>query len=259
MKSIDIREGLSRLIHRLRPDLSIPDALPDLWWLYRSLVNETMPNSVDDAFLCLQDETLQMVKNQRDITDASKLPVVSLDERISLFQGDITTLAVDAIVNAANEELLGCFIPCHACIDNVIHTFAGTRLRKACEALMEAQGHDEPVGSAKLTKGYNLPCSYVLHTVGPRVRGMLTERECAQLAACYESCLQLAAAHHVDTIAFCCISTGVYRFPKPEAAKIAVQTVLRYLHAYPKSVQKVVFTVYEEIDYRLYHELLGGN
>ena len=170
-----------------------------------------------------------------------------------LWRGDITTLEVDAIVNAANSALLGCFSPNHGCIDNAIHTFAGVQLRLACHAIMQAQGHEEPTGTAKITPGFNLPARYVLHTVGPIVSGRLSDTHCDLLASCYESCLKLAAENSLKSVAFCCISTGVFGFPQKEAARIAVDTVTAFQKEHPIDV---VFNVFKEADLRLYQALL---
>ena len=163
---------------------------------------------------------------------------------------------MDAIVNAANSGLLGCFRPLHNCIDNCIHTMAGVELREKCLEIMERQGHEEVTGTAKITPGYNLPARYVLHTVGPIVSGSLTGREEELLASCYRSCLDLAAATNLTSIAFCCISTGVFMFPNKRAAEIAIKTVLDWLTK-TQSQMKVVFTVFKDVDREIYHSLLG--
>ncbi len=173
-----------------------------------------------------------------------------------LWQGDITTLPCDAIVNAANSEMLGCFGPCHGCIDNAIHTFAWVQLRLKCAEIRKKQGHREETGKAKITPGYNLPCKYILHTVGPIVRGSLTKRDCGLLASCYRSCLELAEQSGVKSIAFCCISTGEFRFPNDKAAEIAVKTVKDFKSRSHSKI-KVVFNVFKELDYGIYRELLG--
>lgn len=174
---------------------------------------------------------------------------------IYLWQGDIMRLSVDAIVNAANSELLGCFIPCHRCIDNAIHTFAGVRLREECARIMKRQNMPEPAGRAKITRVYNLPCRYVLHTVGSIIDETVTQKDCDLLAACYHSCLELATAHHLKSIAFCCISTGEFRFPNERAAGIAIQTVQGYLEKNDKGL-KVIFNVFKNSDYEIYERLL---
>lgn len=172
-----------------------------------------------------------------------------------MWRGDITTLAVDAIVNAANSGMTGCWAPLHYCIDNAIHTFAGMQLRLECDRIMKAQGHLEPTGQAKLTPGYNLPARYILHTVGPIVDGALTPQHEVELASCYESCLALAAENHLESVAFCCISTGVFCFPNHRAAEIAAQTVRDFL-AKDTSVKRVVFNVFKDLDLAIYEELL---
>ena len=170
------------------------------------------------------------------------------------YQSDITTLKCDAIVNAANSQMLGCFSPCHGCIDNIIHTMAGVQLRLACHELMQKQGHEEPTGQAKITPGFNLPARHVLHTVGPIVDGPLTREHEQLLASCYRSCLRLAAESGCESIAFCCISTGVFMFPNQRAAEIAVETVRNWLDE-TGSGMKVVFNVYKDLDLKIYTEL----
>lgn len=224
--------------------------------LLRSLVNVRPPKPVSSDFLQMQDAYLQEETRIKGITDAAALPPVPGNSSLSIWKGDITTLAVDGIVNAANSGMLGCFAPCHGCIDNVIHTYAGVQLRLACEALMQQQGHEEATGTAKITPAFNLPCRYVLHTVGPIVSGHLTPRHEQQLASCYRSCLALAAQHSLTSIAFCCISTGEFHFPQKRAAEIAVQTVVDYLQEHPAQM-KVIFNVYKESDHAIYNQLLG--
>ena len=162
---------------------------------------------------------------------------------------------MDAIVNAANSALLGCFVPCHGCIDNAIHSAAGLQLRDQCSRLMEQQGYPEPTGQAKLTAGYNLPARYVLHTVGPIIQGRVSRHDRELLASCYRSCLELAAEHDLQSIAFCCISTGEFHFPNQEAADIAVQTVKEFLQT-PTSIRKVIFNVFKDFDADIYRALL---
>ena len=170
-----------------------------------------------------------------------------------LWQGDITTLAVDAIVNAANSQMLGCFVPCHGCIDNAIHTYAGVQLRLECARLMARQ--EEPTGCAKITKAYNLPCRYVLHTVGPIISGAVTQADRELLASCYRSCLELAESNGLHSVAFCCISTGEFRFPNELAAEIAIQTVGEWQRQNPEKI-KVIFNVFKDSDYEIYKRLL---
>lgn len=224
--------------------------------LLRALFNVRMPRKADDAFLQVQDAYLQEELRERGITDAAALKPVAPD--LFLWKGDITTLRCDGIVNAANARLLGCFCPNHGCIDNAIHTFSGVQLRLACAEIMEAQGGEEPTGSAKITKAYNLPCKYVLHTVGPIVTGSLTGTDRKQLANCYRSCLTLADRNGLQSLAFCCISTGEFHFPNEKAAEIAVQTVKEY-KAQTKSRIRIIFNVFKEIDYAIYAKMLGAD
>ncbi|MBQ9196211.1 MAG: protein-ADP-ribose hydrolase [Clostridia bacterium] len=219
--------------------------------LLRSLMNVRPPIPADPKFLSVQDEYLREVTAQKGVVDADSLPGPT-----ALWQGDITTLRCDAIVNAANSQLLGCFSPCHGCIDNIIHTMSGVQLRLACHALMRAQGHEEPTGQAKITPGFNLPARYVLHTVGPIVDGPLTKTHEALLASCYRSCLELAEKNGCQSIAFCCISTGVFMFPNRRAAEIAVDTVRRYL-AETGSGMKIIFNVFKDLDLAIYRQLLA--
>ncbi len=220
---------------------------------FRALVNVRMPKPVSKEFLALQDEYLQTELKRKSITDAKDLS--PLQEDIYLWKGDITTLKCDGIVNAANSQLLGCFCPNHGCIDNAIHTFSGVQLRLECAELMKEQKHEEPAVRAKITNAYNLPCKYVLHTVGPIVYGELTKRHEKLLADCYRSCLTLADAHGLSSLAFCCISTGEFRFPNRRAAEIAVETVKEYKKSSQSKI-KVIFNVFKEADYEIYSELL---
>lgn len=222
--------------------------------LLRSLMNVRRPKPVPNDFLVLQDEYLQKELAQKGVVDISDLTPITAG--IYLWQGDITTLRCDAIVNAANSGLTGCYIPCHCCIDNCIHTYAGVQLRQECATIMEKQGHEEQTGTAKITGAYNLPCKYILHTVGPIISGPLTARDEELLASCYHSCLELAEHHGVKSIAFCCISTGEFHFPNDSAAKIAVQTVNHYKFK-NKSNIKVIFNVFKDADKRIYQHLLA--
>lgn len=223
--------------------------------LLRALCNVREPVPAPADFLAVQDAYLQEETRRKGVTDAARIP--EAEPGIRLWRGDITTLRCDAIVNAANSALLGCFVPCHGCIDNAIHTYAGVQLRLACAELMAAQGHPEPTGRAKITPAFNLPSRYVLHTVGPIVRNRPTARDEALLAACYRSCLALAAAHGARSVAFCCISTGEFHFPNARAAQIAVQTV-REARKTLQHEMDVIFNVYQERDLRIYEGLLAG-
>ena len=225
--------------------------------LLRSLMNVRPPRPLDRSFLQLQDMFLSAEREERGTVDADALPPAAQDRRLVLWQGDITRLKADAIVNAANSALLGCFVPCHGCIDNAIHSAAGLQLREACARLMEEQGYPEPAGRAKLTAGYNLPARYVLHTVGPIVRGRVTRQDQKDLASCYRSCLALAAEHNLHSVAFCCISTGEFHFPNQEAARIAVDTVASFLNQQSTSIRRVIFNVFKDLDAGIYRALLG--
>ena len=223
--------------------------------LLRALCNVREPVPAPADFLAVQDAYLQEETRRKGVTDASQIP--ETEPGIRLWRGDITTLRCDVIVNAANSALLGCFVPCHGCIDNAIHTYAGVQLRLACAKLMAAQGHPEPAGRAQITPAFNLPSRYVLHTVGPIVRNRPTARDEALLASCYRSCLALAAAHGARSVAFCCISTGEFHFPSARAAQIAVQTV-REARKTLQHEMDVIFNVYQERDLRIYEGLLAG-
>ncbi len=235
--------------------LSIPEDEEEQKRLLRGLMNVREPEPISDEFRRLQDDYLSEEVSMRGITDSTALEASPLDDRLVLWRGDITTLKIDAIVNAANSALRGCFIPNHSCIDNIIHSVSGIQLRLKCDELMNEQGYEEPTGSAKITPAYNLPCSYVLHTVCPIVSGRLTKMHCNELSDCYRSCLKLAADSGLKSIAFCCISTGVFHFPQNKAAKIAVQTVQDYIKEDDR-IERVVFNVFKE-DYSIYRRLLG--
>ena len=224
--------------------------------LLRGLMNLRAPQRTDAAFLQAQDDYLRSEAAAKGVTDIADLTPVQ--PGLYLWQGDITTLRCDAIVNAANSGMTGCYIPNHRCIDNAIHTYAGVELRLACAELMEKQGHPEPAGQAKLTPAFNLPCRYVLHTVGPIIQGRVTRRDRALLASCYRACLALAAENGLESAAFCCISTGEFHFPSQQAAEIAVETVKDFLQR-QTSVKKVIFNVFKDQDRDIYEKLLGTN
>ena len=234
-------------------DTEIPADHAEQKNLLRSLMNIRMAAPISEDFLRIQDEYLQETAKEKGITDIKDLEPV--EEGIYLWQGDITTLKCDAVVNAANAGMTGCYQPCHNCIDNQIHTYAGVQLRNTCAEIMEKQGYGEPTGRAKITPAYNLPCKYVLHTVGPIVQGPLTKEHEELLASCYNSCLELAGENDVGSIAFCCISTGVFMFPNKHAAEIAVKTVKNYRKK--NSGIEVIFNVWKDIDREIYRELLG--
>lgn len=234
--------------------VAVPAATADKRRLLRALMNVRPPAPVSAEFLAVQDEYLQERLRECGVTRLEELTPVQ--PGLYLWQGDITTLGCDAIVNAANSGMTGCYVPCHSCIDNAIHTYAGVQLRAACAELMRRQGHEEPTGSAKITPAFNLPCRYVLHTVGPIIDGYPDERDRALLASCYRSCLELAAAHGVRSVAFCCISTGEFRFPNALAAEIAIRTVKEWQAEHSNGVE-VIFNVFKDADLEIYRERLG--
>ena len=244
----------------------IPDDEKSQRDILRALMNIRGPYSISDDFLRIQDEYLQQVNQERGITDVEDLECVkeivgsspTMTRGLYLWQGDITTLKVDAIVNAANSALLGCFAPLHICIDNCIHTFAGIQLRLACNELMQKQGHEEGTGLCKITPAFNLPSRYVLHTVGPIIYTSVGAREKLLLENCYKNCLETASQNQLESVAFCCISTGVFRFPQDLAAQIAVETVEKWLSENPdSSVKKVVFNVFGNKDLEIYKKVFA--
>lgn len=237
-------------------ELKIPADEPAQKTLLRALFNVRMPRPASKEFLTVQDAYLQEEIRQKGTTDLSSLAPVQ--DGIYLWRGDITTLKCDAIVNAANSGMLGCFCPNHGCIDNAIHTFAGVQLRLACAELMKEQGHEEETGCAKITPAYNLPCRYVLHTVGPIISGWLSRKDKALLASCYRSCLELADKNALKSVAFCCISTGEFHFPNDKAAEIAVETVKEY-KAKSHSKIEVIFNVFKKLDEDIYRDLLRAD
>lgn len=249
-----IRELLAE--HPQYENMKIPEDEEQQKRLLRSLMNIRPPRPISAQFLKIQDAYLTEQVGKRGIVDVQTLMPSPFNPRLVLWKGDITTLKADAIVNAANSALRGCYIPCHSCVDNIIHSVSGIQLRLACDELMKKQGHDEPTGKAKITSAFNLPCRYVLHTVGPIVSGELTQSHCGQLADCYRSCLELAAENRLKSIAFCCISTGEFHFPQRKAAEIAVQTVNDFLQT-DRSIEKVIFNVFKQDDYDIYKRLLG--
>ena len=235
-------------------DMNIPAEPERQRQLLRGLMNIRAPRRIGADFQKMQDEYLQNETAAKGITDIADL--TPIQQGLYLWQGDITTLKCDAIVNAANSGMSGCYIPNHRCIDNAIHTFAGVELRLACEELMEQQGYPEPTGQAKITPAFNLPCRYVLHTVGPIIRGRVTKEDKELLASCYRSCLELAAENGLESVAFCCISTGEFHFPNEQAAQIAVETVKQFMNR-KISVKKVIFNVFKDLDKAIYEKLLG--
>ena len=256
MNQDDRRRFLIEELLRERPSCrrqEIPEEPDFQKMLLRGLMNVRQPGVVNRHFLEVQDTYLQEEVNRKGITRLSDLSPIQ--DSIYLWRGDITLLECGAIVNAANSGMTGCYQPCHNCIDNCIHTYAGLQLRLKCAEIMEQQGYEEPTGQAKITPAYNLPCNYVIHTVGPIVRGELTRQHCELLNSCYRSCLELADKNGVGSIAFCCISTGVFMFPNDKAAEIAVRTVREYKKKTGSRIE-VIFNVFKEQDERIYRELL---
>lgn len=233
--------------------ISVPNNELEKRRLLRSLMNVRPPLPISDSFLKIQDQYLKEETSSKGIIKIKELTPVR--EKIYLWQGDITTLSCDAIVNAANSAMLGCFVPCHGCIDNAIHSSAGVQLRLECDKIMKLQKSPEPTGRAKITKAYNLPCRYVIHTVGPIVSGNVTENDCRMLEMCYRSCMALAEEYNLKSIAFCCISTGEFHFPNKKAAEIAINTVLDYQNKNQNSPE-VIFNVFKDADYEIYRKLL---
>ena len=237
----------------------LPPTLEEKQHLLRSLMNIRPPWSASDQLLARQDQELQLQLADKGVVELQETELVEHTKRYSLrlWQGDITRLRADAIVNAANSQMLGCFVPMHRCIDNAIHSAAGIQLRLECATIVQG---DEPTGSARITKGYNLPSKFVIHTVGPIIPdGIPTPEQEQQLASCYTSCLALADQRGLENIVFNCISTGEYRFPNRRAAEIAVRTVRQFFVSGGSHhrLNTVVFDVFKQIDYEEYRFLLG--
>ena len=256
MNQSERRTILIQVLLKERPEyrgLWIPADADTQWQLLRGLLNIREPRRIGTDFLQIQDAYLQEETAAKGITDAADL--MPLQPGLYLWQGDITTLKCDAIVNAANSDMTGCYCPNHSCIDNAIHTYAGVQLRLACAEIIDRQGHPEPTGQAKITAAFDLPCRYVLHTVGPIINGRVTKADKELLSSCYRSCLELAAEKGLESVAFCCISTGEFHFPNQLAAEIAVQTVKEFLQT-PTSIKKVIFNVFKDMDKKIYERLL---
>lgn len=232
-------------------NLKIPSSYKEKRALLRGITNIRSPRPTSDDILRLEDELLQLELQEKELT--YEKAIETIEDCISIWQGDITTLKVDAIVNPGNSALLGCFIPNHSCLDNQIHTCAGIRLRLACNKIM--QGQEEKIGEAEITEAYNLPCKYVIHTVGPMITNKVEEKEKQELASCYKSCLDLAKENNIQTIAFPTISTGVFHFPKELASQIAVNTVRKYIKENPNTFDKIIFSVYTKEDKSYYDRL----
>lgn len=235
-------------------NISVPNSETEQKRLLRSLMNIRLPKPAKSEFLKVQGEYLQTETAAKGVTDIAEL--VPIEKDIYLWKGDITTIKCDAVVNAANSGMTGCYYPCHGCIDNAIHTYAGIELRLECAKIMEQQGFAEPTGKAKITKAYNLPCKYIIHTVGPVIKNRVSPKDEKMLASCYTSCLKAAEEKGIKSIAFCCISTGEFCFPNRRAAEIAIETVRNYKEQ-TKSGIEVIFNVFKSLDYEIYRELLG--
>ena len=247
-------EKLDYLIKTLNSEIEIPETEQEKKDLFRSLMNTWKVSELPSEFYKVQDEYLQEVLSVKGITKLEDLTEIA--KNIYLWQGDITTLEVDAIVNAANKALLGCLIPLHRCIDNAIHTQAGLQLRKECDEIMKEQGSFEKTGQAKITAGYNLPAKHVIHTVGPIIYRVVEDDDKELLASSYRNSLKLAVDNNLKSIAFCCLSTGEFRFPNDLAAEIAVAEVKKLFRENPTVDLKVVFNVFKDLDKKLYEELL---
>ncbi len=241
-------------------DLQTPADTEGKRRILRSLMNIRMPKKLDDSVLAVQDEYLRERISENGIVTLSEIPVIR--NGMSIWQGDITRLAVDAIVNAANSQMLGCFVPMHTCIDNCIHTFAGVQLRAECSRQMNqlrikyGKDYEQPTAVPMLTDAYNLPAKKVIHIVGPIVEERLTSALEKDLADCYRNTLDLCAENGLRSVAFCCISTGVFHFPNKRAAEIAVSTVDSWLLQHPGSMERVIFNVFKDEDKKYYEELI---
>ena len=252
-------------------DLKVADREQEKKAAVRSLMNIRMPRGIADEFLEVQDAYLQEEAKEKGIVALEDIPTVKeqfgsshpFADVLSVWQGDITALQVGAIVNAANSQMLGCFVPCHRCIDNAIHSAAGVQLRQECNHIMNqrrirfGKNYEEPTGTATLTSAYNLPCEYVIHTVGPIVYGRLTDALRSQLADCYRNVLQCCVDHGIESVAFCCISTGEFHFPNQKAAEIAVRTTEEFLTEHEGCcIRRVIFNVFKDQDKEIYEEIL---
>lgn len=235
----------------------------------RSLMNIRMPRELTDELVNLQDEYLQDERKAKGVVALADIPTIkeqfnsksSHADKVSLWQGDITRLEVGAIVNAANSQMSGCFVPCHRCIDNAIHSAAGMQLREECSNIMNrrrlkyGRKYEEPTGTATLTSGYNLPCDYVIHTVGPIVYDRLNDKLCQDLQNCYDNVLKCCLEHHIKSVAFCCISTGEFHFPNDRAAEIAWKSVTAFLEKYGDCMERIIFNVFKDSDRSIYEKI----
>lgn len=242
-------------------DLQTPKDTEGKRRILRSLMNVRMPRNMDKAVLSVQDEYLQERIRENGIVELADIPIIR--DRMSIWQGDITRLSVDAIVNAANSQMLGCFVPMHTCIDNCIHTYAGVQLRAECSRQMNqlriryGRDYEQPTAVPMLTDGYNLPAKKVIHIVGPIVQYKLTPALEKDLADCYRNTLDMCKENGLKSVAFCCISTGVFRFPNRRAAEIAVETVTSWMSEHPEEMERVIFNVFKEEDRAIYEDLIS--
>lgn len=277
MKQINHQEKrLDYLLKEFKEDsvqyrhLDVGESYEEKRMTLRSLMNVRMPGLMKEDVVKIQDEFLSQEAREKGIVTVSSIPTIAQQyasshpfaEQISIWQGDITRLQAGAIVNAANSQMLGCFAPCHRCIDNAIHSAAGIELREECSHYMSRRKmqygprYEEPTGQAVLTKGYNLPAESVIHTVGPIVWGGLTESLRQDLGNCYENVLKCCVENGIRSVAFCCISTGEFHFPNDEAAKIAVETVTGFLKKHSPDFDRIIFNVFKDADRKLYEEAL---
>ncbi len=264
MNQLERRLYLTRSLLEENPtyrSIDVPEDPDAQRRLLRSLFNVRMPGLKDPGFMKAQDEYLSQVATEKGIVRLCDIPVIR--DRMSIWQGDITRLETDAIVNAANSQMLGCFVPMHSCIDNCIHTYAGIQLREECRRKMDAlrqrygEDYEQPTAVPMLTDAYNLPARKVIHVVGPIVSGRLTAAHENDLALCYRNTLDMCLENNLKSVAFCCISTGVFSFPNRRAAEIAVSTSEAWLKEHDGAMDRVVFNVFKDEDRRLYEELLS--
>ena len=236
----------------------IPQDLENKKRLYRSLCNIREPKQISEEYIKIENESLKEENKRKEIIDSKDIKsfINYKGTQICIWKGDITSLKIDAIVNAANSQGLGCFIPCHKCIDNAIHSASGVKLRLECNQIMQ-KIRTLQTGKAFITKGYNLPSKYVIHTVGPIIYENVEEKEMQELKECYINSLKLAKENSIKTIAFPCISTGEFKFPKELASKIAIKTIKDYLSTNEKYSEKIIFNVFSEEDYQIYLKNLG--
>lgn len=265
-------ERLDYLLHEFKEDsgryrdLETGEDYGEKRMLLRSLMNIRMPGKMNENVVKVQDEFLTEEAREKGIVELTDIPTAAEQygsshpyaDKISVWQGDITRLRAGAIVNAANSQMLGCFVPCHKCIDNAIHSAVGIELREACSHYMKRRRmqygarYEEPTGRAVLTKGYNLPADYVIHTVGPIVGGSLNQKLKDDLESCYRNVLECCVEHGIRSVAFCCISTGEFHFPNDEAAKIAADTVTGFLKEHDPDFDRIIFNVFKDVDRELY-------